>query len=138
MIQDSTCSNVFSGALGGDLTGWQQVRWKETLGSQSKQQPPWSSSFAAPFLSDFGWVTKFFWSVFSSNKGFGLYQLFSKFKKGSFCLFVSEKPHQDVNKLEGSQHNLSPVLFSKNHHPGRSDDLSALLSRSLWVACLSR
>ena len=88
MTQDSTCSNVFSDALVGDLTGWQQVRWKEALGSQSEQHLPWGSSFAAPFLSDLGWVTKFFWSVFSSNKGFGLYPLFSKFKKMEVFVFV--------------------------------------------------
>ena len=37
MTQDSTCSDVF---FSGDLTGWQQVRWKEPWApSQNNSNP---------------------------------------------------------------------------------------------------
>ena len=91
MTQDSTCSDVFFSVVTYRVVTGKVER---TLGSQSKQHQPWNSSFAAPFLSDLGWVTEFSWSIFSSNKGYGFYNLFSKLKKMKVfvCLFL-EKSH---------------------------------------------
>lgn len=91
MTQDSTCSDVFFSVVTYRVVTGKVER---TLGSQSKQHQPWNSSFAAPFLSDLGWVTEFSWSIFSSNKGYGFYNLFSKLKtmKVFVCLFL-EKSH---------------------------------------------
>ena len=102
MTQDSTCSDVFFSVVTYRVVTGKVER---TLGSQSKQHQPWNSSFASPFLSDLWWVTEFSWSIFSSNKGYGFYNLFSKLKKNeSICLvFFGDKPYQDVNKSERSQ-----------------------------------